>query len=44
MQFREIIAIHSENHKKHTYVCALCGENYKLFNVKASLVYSIHCS
>jgi hypothetical protein len=37
MQFRELIAVYSENHKKG--INTFCGQNACLFNVKVSSTY-----
>jgi hypothetical protein len=42
MQFKEIIAIYSENHMKHTNT--LCRQNAELFNVKAGGTYNNQCA
>jgi len=40
MQYREIIAVCSEIHTKHTNT--LCGQNEELLNVKPRCTYSNH--
>ena len=40
MQYREIIAVCSENHTKH--MNTLCGQNEELLNVKTGGTYSNH--
>jgi hypothetical protein len=42
MLFMEIILAYFDNRTK--YIGALCGQNAKLLNVKASGKYSYHCA
>jgi hypothetical protein len=42
MLFREIIAVYCENRTKH--INRVCGQNVEFFNIKASGIYSYHCS
>jgi hypothetical protein len=40
MLFTETVAVHCENHIKHTH--ALCGQNAEFFNVKSCGMHSHH--
>jgi len=42
MLYREIIAVCSEIHTKHTNT--VCGQNVEFFNVKPGGTYSDHCA